>query len=61
VAAGQPLNGIANIGGPEKIPFEQMARNVLARKEDKTKTIIVDPEARYFGAALERNSLITPG
>jgi uncharacterized protein YbjT (DUF2867 family) len=60
VAVGTPLNGIENIGGPQKITFEQMARDVVARKGD-TKTVVVDPEARYYGAALEARSLVTPG
>jgi len=59
-AAAEPLNGIRNIGGPNKITFEQMARDVLARKGDKTKTVLVDPAARYYGAALESRSLVTP-
>lgn len=58
-AAGTPLNGIVNVGGPVKITFEQMARDALARKGDDTKTVVVDPEARYFGAALRTNSLVT--
>ena len=29
-------------------------------KGDETKTVIVDPEARYFGASLATNSLVTP-
>ena len=59
-ATGTPLNGIVNVGGPMKITFEQMARDTLARKGDDTKTIVVDPEARYFGAALGIRSLVTP-
>jgi uncharacterized protein YbjT (DUF2867 family) len=59
-AAGKPLNGIVNTGGPHKITFEQMARETLARKSDGTKTIVVDPEARYYGALLETRSLVTP-
>jgi uncharacterized protein YbjT (DUF2867 family) len=59
-AAGEPLNGIVNVGGPHKITFEQMARDALARKGDNTKTIVVDPRARYFGATLETRSLVTP-
>jgi uncharacterized protein YbjT (DUF2867 family) len=58
-AAGEPLNGIVNIGGPHKVTFEQMARDALAREGDETKTVIVDSEARYFGAALGTNSLVT--
>jgi uncharacterized protein YbjT (DUF2867 family) len=59
-AAAAPRNGIVNIGGPHKITFEQMARAALARKGDDTKTIVVDPEARYYGAALKTGSLVTP-
>jgi uncharacterized protein YbjT (DUF2867 family) len=59
-AAGEPINGIVNVAGPEKITFEQLARDTLARKGDGTKTVIVDPEARYFGAKVATNSLVTP-
>lgn len=59
-AAGEPLNGIVNIGGPMTVTFDQMAHDALARKSDETKTIVVDPEARYFGALLQTRSLITP-
>jgi uncharacterized protein YbjT (DUF2867 family) len=54
-----PLRGIVNIGGPEKISFEQMARAVLAdRGEDKT--VVIDPQAHYFGTQLAERSLVTP-
>ena len=59
VAEGKPLAGIENIGGPEKVSFEQMAREVLAR-QGETKTVVVDPHATYFGTPLSTNSLVTP-
>ncbi|WP_099038847.1 SDR family oxidoreductase [Mycobacterium neglectum] len=59
-AVAGPLNGVVNIGGPQKIPFEQMARESLARQGDATKTVLVDPEATYFGTPVQRNSLVTP-
>jgi uncharacterized protein YbjT (DUF2867 family) len=59
VAEADPLGGIENIGGPQKISFEQMAREALARQGD-TKTVVVDPQARYFGTPLSTNSLVTP-
>jgi len=59
-AVAKPLNGIVNIGGPHEITFEQMARDALARKRDDTKTVVIDPDARYFGAALATRSLVTP-
>jgi uncharacterized protein YbjT (DUF2867 family) len=42
--AQQPFDGIDNVGGPDKITFEQMARDVLAKQGD-SKTIVVDPDA----------------
>ena len=59
-AAAEPIYGIVNVGGPQKITFEQMARDALARKGDDSKTVVVDSEARYFGAALATHSLVTP-
>jgi uncharacterized protein YbjT (DUF2867 family) len=59
VAEGKPLAGIENIGGPEKISFEQMAREVLAR-QGETKPVVVDPHAAYFGTPLSTSSLVTP-
>jgi len=59
-AVAKPINGIANLGGPMKVMFEQMARDVLARTGDDTKAVVVDPEARYFGAALSMGSLVIP-
>ncbi|GBE63690.1 LysR family transcriptional regulator [Mycobacterium sp. MFM001] len=58
VAKGEPLDGIENIGGPEKISFEQMAREVLAR-QGEAKTVVVDPQVGYFGTPLAMNSLVT--
>ena len=59
VAEAPPIAGIENIGGPEKITFEQMARDVLANQGDD-KTVVVDPQATYFGTPLSPNSLVVP-
>jgi uncharacterized protein YbjT (DUF2867 family) len=58
VAEGEPLGGIENFGGPEKISFEQMAREALAR-QGEAKTVVVDPQVGYFGTPLSMNSLVT--
>ncbi|HYZ67221.1 MAG TPA: SDR family oxidoreductase [Mycobacterium sp.] len=58
-AVAAPLYGIVNIGGPEKISFEQMARAVVDRQGGH-KTVVVDPQAGYFGTRLEARSLVTP-
>jgi uncharacterized protein YbjT (DUF2867 family) len=58
-AVAEPVNGIRDIGGPRKITFEQMVRTVLARNGDATREIIIDPQARYFGAVLSTHDLVT--
>jgi uncharacterized protein YbjT (DUF2867 family) len=58
-AVAEPLGSIVNIGGPEKISFEQMAREVLAR-QGSDRTVVVDPQASYFGTSLAERSLVTP-
>ena len=58
-AAAQPLNSCVNIGGPQKISFEQMARDSLARRGEN-KAVVVDRDATYFGTALQQRSLVTP-
>lgn len=57
-AVAPPLNDHVNIGGPQKISFEQLARESLARRGD-TKTVVVDPDATYFGTAVDDRSLVT--
>jgi len=58
-AVAAPLGGVVNIGGPEKISFEQMARAVLADRGEDT-AVVVDPQAHYFGTRLAERSLVTP-
>jgi uncharacterized protein YbjT (DUF2867 family) len=59
VAEAAPIDGIENVGGPAKITFEQMARDVLA-EIGENKTVVVDPQATYFGTPLSTNSLVVP-
>lgn len=58
VTVSQPLTGIVEVGGPRTITFEQMAREVLARRHDETTRVVVDSDAGYFGARLGRRSLV---
>ena len=58
VAVGSPINGVVNIGGPDKISFSDLARSVLA-KQGADKPVVVDPQARYFGTPVHQNSLVT--
>jgi uncharacterized protein YbjT (DUF2867 family) len=53
-----PFDGIVNIGGPAKMTFADMASAVLSRRGDH-RSVIIDPSARYFGAAVDDFSLVT--
>ena len=59
VAAGDPINGILEIGGPERTGQDELVRASLAAKGD-TRTVISDPDAKYFGAKLSGAELV-PG
>lgn len=54
-----PLNGIVEIAGPEKIRQDELVRIYLKAKRDD-REVITDPSAKYFGVALNDQSL-TPG
>jgi len=49
VAAGSPLGGILNVGGPETYPLDELGRITLAAKGDK-RSVTVDDTAGMFAA-----------
>lgn len=59
VAVGSPV-GVVEIGGPAKITFAELVGSVLARR-GKHRTVVVDPDATYFGARVDDDSLVTGG
>jgi uncharacterized protein YbjT (DUF2867 family) len=56
VAVGAPINGTVEIGGPEKFRFDALIRLSLKTRDDQ-RQVVADPNARYFGAALNEQSL----
>lgn len=58
VAISPPRNHVIDIGGPEKISFARLAREVLAILHDDQR-VVVDPGATYFGTKLKKDSLVT--
>jgi uncharacterized protein YbjT (DUF2867 family) len=56
LTVGRPVNGIVEVGGPEKIPLDAIVRRYLAAKGDK-RQVIADVHARYFGTELNDKSL----
>jgi uncharacterized protein YbjT (DUF2867 family) len=59
VVLGAPLNGAAEVGGPERAGMDAFARRFLAAHGDR-RSVIGDSGAIYFGTALNDRSL-TPG
>ncbi|HTY27168.1 MAG TPA: SDR family oxidoreductase [Mycobacterium sp.] len=56
-AVGSP-SGVEEIGGPDKITFAELARIVVDR-DGSRRTVVVDPDATYFGARVDDDSLVT--
>jgi uncharacterized protein YbjT (DUF2867 family) len=59
VAVGAPVDGIVELAGPESLPMAEFVGRFLAARGD-TRTVVADPQARYFGAALDDRGL-NPG
>jgi uncharacterized protein YbjT (DUF2867 family) len=58
-AAGEPLDGTVELGGPDRVRFDEFIRNALAERGDE-REVVADPQARYFGAVLADEDLV-PG
>lgn len=57
VALAAPLNATIEIAGPERRPFRDFIGRRAAAAGDR-REVLVDRAARYFGATLERGSLV---
>jgi uncharacterized protein YbjT (DUF2867 family) len=57
VTLGPPLNGIVEVGGPEKFSMAELVQRVLRANGD-TREVIADAHAPYFGAELDDESLV---
>jgi len=60
VAVGTPLNGMVEVAGPQRFRFDEFIRQGLRARNDP-REVIVDPDARYFGAKLSDLSLVASG
>jgi uncharacterized protein YbjT (DUF2867 family) len=57
---GAPVNGIVELAGPETLPIVEFVGRFLAATGD-TRTVVADPQARYFGTALDDRGLKPAG
>src|ERR1700739_2161975 len=60
VALAAPRNGIVEIAGPERAPFNEIVARYLKAVSDP-REVVRDPEARYFGGRVEERSLVPLG
>ena len=56
-ALAPPRNGIVEIAGPERAPFNEILARYLKAVGDP-REVIGDPEARYWGGRVEERSLV---
>ncbi|MBM0230956.1 NAD(P)H-binding protein [Micromonospora sp. STR1_7] len=57
VAVGAPTNSVVEVAGPEEFRMDELGRSVLAAQHDP-RTVVADPDARYFGTKLGERSLV---
>ena len=57
VAVGPPLNGIVEVAGPDQFRLDEIVRRYLAARDDR-RSVIADPNARYYGAKVEERTLL---
>ena len=60
VALAPPRNGIVEIAGPERAPFNAIVARYLKAVGDP-REVVKDPEARYWGSRVEERSLVPLG
>jgi uncharacterized protein YbjT (DUF2867 family) len=60
VALATPRNGIVEIAGPERAPFNEIVARYLKTVGDP-RQVVSDPEARYYGGRVEEHSLVPLG
>jgi len=60
VAAATPLNGMVEVAGPQRFRFDEFIRQELRARSDP-REVVVDPNARYFGAKLGETTLVASG
>ena len=56
-ATGEPVNGIVNIAGPEKLGMDDFIRMRFAATGD-ARQVVSDAGARYYGAVLDDSTIV---
>jgi uncharacterized protein YbjT (DUF2867 family) len=56
IAVAEPLNGTIEVAGPDPIGIDEVVRKYLRASHDR-RTVTTDSSARYFGIAVNDQSL----
>ena len=56
-AVAAPTNAVVEVAGPEQFRLDELGRSMLAARQDP-RSVVADPDARYFGAKLGERSLV---
>ncbi|MGH8997376.1 MAG: SDR family oxidoreductase [Acidimicrobiales bacterium] len=57
VALAAPVMGTVEVAGPQQFRFDALIRRTLGARGDP-RTVVADPDARYFGTKLDERSLV---
>ncbi|WP_454696326.1 SDR family oxidoreductase [Achromobacter aegrifaciens] len=57
LAVATPINGMTEVGGPDRFPLDELGRKFLAARGDR-RPVVADVHARYFGSELNDRSLV---
>src|SRR4051812_11626626 len=59
-AAGAPVNGVVEVGGPERFRMDELVRDALAAQNDP-RVVVGDPGALYYGQFAVDDTTLVPG
>jgi len=51
------VNGMVEVGGPEKFRLDELARQALAAFKDP-REVVTDPKAHYYGIEVSERTLV---
>ena len=57
IALAAPVNGVVEVGGPEKFRFDELIRRALASRGDP-RIVLADPHAGYYDIRVEERTLL---
>jgi uncharacterized protein YbjT (DUF2867 family) len=60
IATAPPKNGVVELAGPEASSMAEFIQSYLSSKGDARK-VVADPDAKYFGAVLDKDGLAPTG